>query len=332
MNRIPLTSSTLWLSLLIIGIAAADWLTAAGVVVGVLFCVPILLSSMGDDPRLVRNIATVSIGAFLVAAIFGRGPITPSAIWLPNRLFALVTIAASAPIALLLQKRRLAAESTRELNALLHSLMAHDLRSPLALARDALFTVAGTAHGSRSIDQQLLNDVDARLRRSLRSIDLVLQAARADIERKPNAVSSVSPADAVTELRDELASFEQEARSRAKTLTLSVQEALPSVRIDVPVLRQAVAILVDNAIRYAIDGTIHVTVSFENDLVCVSVRDEGPGLSAQTGNRQDGGLGIRLCELLASRAGGSLRIQRDRPDGSEFLLRLPAHPRGPEAS
>lgn len=169
----------------------------------------------------------VSIAAFIVAAVFGRGPITPAAIWLPNRVFALVTIAASGPLALLLQQRRLAAESARELNGLLHSLMAHDLRPPLALARDALTAVEKTAGDGGSIDPDLLRDVDAWLRRSLRAIELMLHAARADIERGSNA-ATIETTDPVAELRDEIGWFEREARHRGKALVVDAPPmALP---------------------------------------------------------------------------------------------------------
>lgn len=36
------------------------------------------------------------------------------------------------------------------------------------------------------------------------------------------------------------------------------------------------------------------------------------------------GLGIRLCELPARRAGGALEIAPDAPDCTQLLLRLPA--------
>lgn len=318
---------------LVVGIVLADWLTPAGVVVGILLGVPILLSSAGDRPRDVVAVSAISAIGFIVAAVFGRGPISPEAVWLPNRLFAIVAIAVSGVLALILQRRRLEAEaargeaeSARDLSRLLHSLMAHDLRSPLALARDAFAAVEGSSRSGVPLDLELISDVDARLGRSLRAIQLVLDAARTGIE--PSCTDgSVAPAvDVAREVREEVAAFEDEARTRGKALVVDVSRGAAAARIDPSVVRQALGILVDNAIRYSVPGLIRVTVTPVAAHVNVSVCDSGPGLTwhrSRSGGRSGEGLGLKLCELLVQRAGGALEVARDDESGTEFVLRLP---------
>lgn len=324
---------------LVLLIVLADWLTPAGIVVGILLGVPILLSSAGDSRGEVLAVSVASTVGFVVAAVFGRGPIAPEAVWLPNRLFAVVTIAVSSILALILQRRRMDAEgaridaegaradaeSARDLSRLLHSLMAHDLRSPLALARDTLGSIERPLRSGTPVDLELVAEVDARLRRSLRAIQLVLDSARGELTDPSERVARPR-VDAGAEIRDEVAAFAEEAHRSAKELHCDLP-AGSLARVDPAVLRQSVAILIDNAIRYAVPGPIRVSATVDERAVHVHVRDSGPGLSrrrAEGGSGSGEGLGLRLCALLAQRAGGALDVVRDADDGSELALRLPA--------
>ena len=98
------------------GISALDWLTPAGVVVGILLGVPIVLSSMSEDPREVWIVTAASIVGFVAAAALGRGPISPTEIWVPNRVLAALSLPASGALALILQRRRMEARRSAELS------------------------------------------------------------------------------------------------------------------------------------------------------------------------------------------------------------------------
>ena len=69
------------------------------------------------------------------------------------------------------------------MSQLLQSLMAHDLRAPLALAAQALQVARETLPGSS--ETQLLHDVEGRLERSLDTVDRVLEASRAALAGAP---------------------------------------------------------------------------------------------------------------------------------------------------
>ena len=318
---------------IVLTIVIADWLTPAGIVVGMLLCVPILLSSAGDDPNQVLAVGLTAMIGFVIAALFGEGPISPQAVWLPNRIFAMVAIAASGGLSLLLQRRRLDAEaaradaeSARDLGSLLHSLMAHDLRAPLTIARQALGAVEQPLRSGMPVDLALLTDADTRLKRSLRATQLVLDSARAELARTHRTQSDSPLVDVCGDIRDEIASFQDEALARRMELTLDLPpDGLPA-RIDPAVLRQSVAILVDNALRHALPGIVRIAVRRHDADLLLSVTDSGPGLTRRRleQSTRGEGLGLRLCELMAQRAGGDLRVARDDDAGTEFRLRLPA--------
>lgn len=320
----------------VVVVMVLDWATPAGVVVGMLACVPILVTSMLDQPRQVWIVAGLAMVGFVLAAYFGRGPLSPALVWVPNRVLAFLTLPASAVLAFLLQRRRLEAVQARdgalaasELNRLLMSLLAHDLRSPLAISNQACEYVEEALDGGRPIDRELLRDVRARLRRSLRAIDMVLELARAERAGAGARGEPLAGVRVAQEIEAEIASFRQEAAARRKELVLQLDPGIGvgHYQVEGLVLRQALAILVDNAIRYALPGPIHIRASVSPRELMVRVADTGPGLAAaRAGGSGGSGLGLELCRSLVARAGGALELERDQPDGTCFLLRLPATP------
>ncbi len=319
--------------LLIIAIVVADALTPAGIVVGILLAVPVLLSSMSDRPRYVILASLTALVGFLLAALIGHGPLTPRPVWLANRLFVIITIGASCPLALRLQRQRLqaeaarrTAEASRDLSRLLHSLMAHDLRAPLSVAVQAVELARDPA---ASADASLLIDAEAGLRRSLESVDRVLSATRAALQDRTNGRRKRAPADVplAAQIRGIAGAFHESARRRGQELLLQLDgSANERVALDLAVLEHALTVLLDNAVRYADPGPICVTAGLRAGDLRVSVADPGPGYSrsrACPDRTRGAGLGLELARLLLVNAGGSLTLERDEPSGSDFVARLP---------
>ena len=318
---------------LVIIIVVVDWNTPAGIVVGMLLSVPILISSASDDPREVWAIAALAVTGKVVASIFGRPPISPEIVWIPNRIFATLTVVASAGISLMLQRRRVEsvrardeALSARDLNRLLLSLLAHDLRTPLAVAEQAWGLVEN--RGGAGLDPRLVSDVRQRLGRSRRAIDAVMHAAHAEFgSTDAGAMLAIRP---LREIEEEVHSFEREALTAGKQLVLDLEgDRQRHCAIDSLVLRQLIAILLDNAVRYAVPGRIRVAAELNDERLLVWIEDGGPGLTAHraaSGGSAGSGLGLELCRLLARRANGELTILRDSSDGTTFRLSLPAPP------
>lgn len=317
---------------LIFVIALADALTPSGVVVGLLLSIPILIASLSSQRSDVIAAGVTSLVCFVLAALLGASQPAPQVIRLPNRMLAMTALVAVTWIGLEFQRRRLLLESARasaeaagDLSRLLHSLLAHDLRAPLILARQSFDMVRGAVAAGSEPSIALIDEVDARLTRSLRTIEMVLEAARADLEEA--AVHGVSPLAIAHALQEEIAAFRADARARGKDIVLEVTPPDLVLRLNAPVLRQGVAILVDNAIRYALAGPITIAAQAHGSVLWVHVRDPGPRPDRKrTEDAQSAGIGLRLCRLLVDRSGGSLELARSQPDGTEFIFRLPAAP------
>jgi signal transduction histidine kinase len=128
--------------------------------------------------------------------------------------------------------------------------------------------------------------------------------------------------------------------AEAKQIKLELQEgeAAP-VFVDAVRTRQAVANLIDNAIKYTSDGgAVNLRVYRENGDALLEVRDSGPGVPEaeqpriwerlyrgdQSRSQSGLGLGLSLVRAIVEAHGGKVTV-RNAPDrGAVFELRLPA--------
>jgi signal transduction histidine kinase len=109
----------------------------------------------------------------------------------------------------------------------------------------------------------------------------------------------------------------------------------PSARVsaDKDLLREAVANLVDNAVRVSPRGA-HVRLSVERGSggPVIAVADEGPGIEEERLPRlferfqrsdSGSGLGLAIARRVVERHGGTIRVKTARGEGSTFLIELP---------
>ncbi len=98
--------------------------------------------------------------------------------------------------------------------------------------------------------------------------------------------------------------------------------------------------LISNAVKYSPQGTaVHVCAFAENGNACVSVKDEGPGISEAdrrkmfgkfarlsarpTGGESSVGLGLSIVKRLAEAMSGTVECQSIFGQGTTFIVRLP---------
>ncbi|MCW2725073.1 MAG: Histidine kinase [Frankiales bacterium] len=180
----------------------------------------------------------------------------------------------------------------------------HQLRTPLAGLLVGLETaLAPSANGS---GKAALEAALERARHLETTIDdlLVVRSADEDVSCDPVAVA----VEVVERWR---------RTTSGRAVDLRADE-VDRVRVPDAAVRQALDVLVDNALRHGA-GRVTVTVEPFGERVVVEVADEGPGLA-------DGavpGVGLRLAAELAERFGGDLLVRRRAPHPRLALL-LPA--------
>ena len=238
-------------------------------------------------------------------------------------------------------------EADNHFKGALLSNMSHEWRTPL----NAVIGLTGLLRGGRvpmpspkaegyldqiqQAGQQLLGHVERMLALAqLESGKLVLQPA----DLAPDALASL--------LQALVALHQAAAQAQGLQLSVFVEQDVGTVSVDAARLRQVLAGLLDNAVKFSQPGgRVNLLALGDGPQHwCVEVHDEGIGiaeadlprlfqpfspLDASTTKQHAGvGLGLALAQRLAQAMGGSLQVQSSVGQGSVFRLRLPRQPAG----
>jgi len=157
------------------------------------------------------------------------------------------------------------------------------------------------------------------------------------------------PTDANTTVHEAVEVFS--GRLDGIQLKTTLEQNLPAVRADGPLLRSVIINLIDNAAEALEDAprreiTVATHLRTESDTIEIAVADTGHGISPEDKDKlflphfstkdRGTGLGLAIAARIISEHGGSLRVEDNRPVGSRFLIELPVAdlptPSGPERS
>jgi signal transduction histidine kinase len=215
--------------------------------------------------------------------------------------------------------------------------VSHELRTPLASLRAVAETLRdGAVHDPEAGPRFLAHMITEIDRLTLLVSDL-LDLSAIESGSAPLDMGLVSVEDVVN---DVLAKFHLVAERRHITMRVEGLADLPPVWGDEPRLAQALANLVDNAVKYSDDGgTVTVTGQDRGDMVAVSVTDTGAGIPPEhlpriferfyrvdrSRSRALGGtgLGLSIVKHIATSHGGRVDVQSTEGRGSSFTLLLP---------
>jgi signal transduction histidine kinase len=216
----------------------------------------------------------------------------------------------------------------------------HELKTPLTALSGYLEMLEDEE--DERVRAEFLNDMRAQTRRLQSLARTLLDLSRLDANAVTFRTEEVDLEDLLHELRRD---FGYTGRS----LNIRAEEDVPPVETDPNQLHRALAILVDNALKYSDEGSpVDLGLSLQDGRVVISVRDRGCGIleseiphifnrfyRAQGSSRADGtGLGLALAHEITDHLGGEIQVQ-SRPDaGSIFsvLLPLAADPPGKNGS
>jgi PAS domain S-box-containing protein len=224
-----------------------------------------------------------------------------------------------------------------ELKADFIATVSHELRTPIAAVHGAAKTLErediDIPEDSR---RQLLAVMADQSERLAHVVNDILLASQVDSGRLTLAREQVDIADVTRRVV-------QAARIHAPeelSLELVAPPALPAIAADRDKVRQVLANLVGNAIKYS-PGAERIEVRLERRAghLRASVRDEGVGIpqadqqrifekfyrvDAKMSHGVSGtGLGLYICRELVRRMGGSIWVEANEGRGSTFFVELP---------
>jgi C4-dicarboxylate-specific signal transduction histidine kinase len=213
--------------------------------------------------------------------------------------------------------------------------MAHELNQPLTAL------LANTQAARRLIAEEPPEIATARgameqaVAQARRASEVVGRLRRA--VEQPGRAAEPQTVDLHALLRKALDLLEPELRARGVAPRIAGEAAL-RVRADPVALEQIVHNLLRNALQAldevpAAERSLRLSLDSAAPQGVLTVQDSGPGFAAEVlphvfepfFSTRDGGLGLglSLCESLATGMGGSLEAAQAVPRGAQFILRLP---------
>ena len=217
--------------------------------------------------------------------------------------------------------------------------IAHDLKTPLTRLRNrceqALRSATGEASYRAALDATIAESDDL-----IRTFDALLMIARAE---SGQARENMTEFDASEIARDVGELYEPVADEKGIALKIDAPEAAP-VRGNRELVSQALANLIDNAIKYAgpngkangVPAEIVVRAGDDGERITLSVADRGPGIPdadrgrvverfvrlEQSRSEPGSGLGLSLASAVARLHGGELKLEDNHP-GLRTTIALP---------
>jgi signal transduction histidine kinase len=209
--------------------------------------------------------------------------------------------------------------------------IAHDLRTPLARLRARLeVTLLERPDAARYAEA--LSDTIGEADRLLGTFNALLSIAEAEAGSRRETMAVVDLAEiarSVAEL------YEPVADDKGLMLTVTIDDTLP-VNGDRHLLSQAIANLLDNALKYAPAGAVTLSARRSGDVARVEVADSGPGVPPDRreavfdrfvrleGSRSTpgNGLGLSLVRAVAKLHGGEVWLEDNAP-GLKAIFILP---------
>ncbi len=235
------------------------------------------------------------------------------------------------------EERTREAEIARQSDALKSALLqsvSHDLRTPLATIRAAAGSLRPGTPFSDEDRQASADAIEREVEYLNRLVTNLLDLSRIEagaLRARPD----------VFELDDALARAIESIRPRLGTRQLIVDLSAPPVEVDPVFLDEAVANVLDNALKYTPDGaTLRLCAgTAEDGRVRLTVDDDGPGVpddvldrlfdkfyrapGAAGGSRGGTGIGLAVARGLVEATGGRVTARRGELGGLAIDLDLP---------
>ncbi len=215
--------------------------------------------------------------------------------------------------------------------------VSHDLKTPLSVIRMFGETLEMGRLPDEAARREYYRVITRESERLTRLIDNVLDFSR--IERGRRTYAPV-PTAVEPLVRETLEAFSVPLAQQGFKVDVQVAPDLPEVPIDADAVGQALANLIDNAIKYSADRkSLSVEARIEQDQLALGVADEGIGIPreeqtrifdkfyrvgrSETQGRRGSGVGLALVRHVAEAHGGRVTVTSRPGAGSRFTLWFP---------
>jgi two-component system sensor histidine kinase/response regulator len=219
----------------------------------------------------------------------------------------------------------------------MYSVIAHDLRSPMASIRMVLNLVVASS-SPETIGAELYELLDKANKESEDVHDLIdnlLKWTKSQTGRLNVVMQDLDLNDIIPGVVD---IFEMIAQTKQIKLNYTGSSVPVVVTADNDMLKTVVRNFMSNAIKFSPESSsIEITLTTESDNAKISVRDHGVGIAPErlnsifnkgettygTDGEEGSGLGLQLCQDFASKIGGHCTVESVLGEGSTFSVFVP---------
>lgn len=218
----------------------------------------------------------------------------------------------------------------------------HELRTPVAAIRSAGETLEQGALQEPAAAAKFVEIINRNAARLHNLMEDLLDLSRIESREFHLQLQTV---ELVPLTEQVLAFFQESAQQKNITLNSAIAPDADAVLADRRALDQVLVNLVDNAVKYCLEGdSVTITTTLNGPQVVLSVSDSGPGIEARhlprlferfyrvdTGRSRDlggTGLGLSIVKHLVEAMKGTVEVQSSPGEGTAFNLTLPGDAQG----
>jgi signal transduction histidine kinase len=234
------------------------------------------------------------------------------------------------------QKNRLLTQ-VEELKTNFLSMMSHDLKTPIARIQGMTDIVLRDPTPLSDRQREALTTLGKSSHELLEFVSSILNLGRIESKELRLHLESKDPNQLVQEVIKK-----SEYLAKSKNIEVATElEPMFSVKMDVDLMRQVIANLVENAIKYSAEVTkILVTTEDKDGRLVIQVADQGQGIpedeishvfskfyrskNAKSSAIKGSGLGLYLAKYFVELHKGRITVDSTLGQGTTFTVELPA--------
>ncbi|MFO7622485.1 MAG: ATP-binding protein [Bacteroidales bacterium] len=243
-----------------------------------------------------------------------------------------------------LVKAKVEAEASNRLKSSFLANISHEIRTPLnSVVGFSNLLLANDI--TPEVKEEYIEHINHNSEKLLQIIGDIIDLSRLESSQIEIAYEEASVNEIVSEIVEEARKI---IKRNDKPIILNVRNEFENnsdqIFTDRVWLKRVLSHLMDNAVKFTLEGSILFSYALENDFLIFRIRDTGIGINKENLGRIfeefrqeiDGhhrpfeglGVGLTLAKEVIERMGGRIFVQSEKGVGSEFSFSVPYRPAG----
>ena len=241
-------------------------------------------------------------------------------------------------------KANLEAEASNRLKSSFLANISHEIRTPLnSVVGFANLLLANDI--TNEVKEEYIEHINHNSEKLLQIIGDIIDLSRLESSQIEITYEEASVNNIVNEIVEEARKI---VRRNEKSIIIIANNLLEDngdlIFTDRVWLKRVLNHLMDNAVKFTLEGSVRLTYAKENENLVFRIRDTGIGINKENldhifeefRQEMDGhhrpfeglGVGLTLAKEVVERMGGKIYVQSEKGVGSEFSFSIPYRPAG----